>query len=223
MVGTIAQSQLTLRLALGFVFLIAAATKLRAPAAFVRGVLEYHVLPPPLGRIYGWLLPLVELSAALLLLSGFLLVVAEGAAVLMLSSFIVATVAVMIQGRSANCNCFGASQDRSRTGWLPLVRDLCLLAPAGWLMITTGTRHASPLQWPQDDAGLAAATLVLAGVLAAAFVLGDRGLAFLLGLADSGGAPGEQVLAGGSGAMGRTGGGMRRPWSPCVWWWPRGS
>ena len=39
------QVQLVLRLALGLVFLVSALAKLRDPSAFVRGVLESHVIP----------------------------------------------------------------------------------------------------------------------------------------------------------------------------------
>jgi uncharacterized membrane protein YphA (DoxX/SURF4 family) len=46
-----AQVLLVLRLTLGLIFLVSAITKLRHPAAFVRGVLEYRVLPHPLAMM----------------------------------------------------------------------------------------------------------------------------------------------------------------------------
>ncbi|MGI8915237.1 MAG: MauE/DoxX family redox-associated membrane protein [Chloroflexota bacterium] len=126
------QVQLVLRLTLGLVFLVSALTKLRDPSAFVRGVLDYQVLPRPLARVYGWLLPLIELSTALLLLSGFFLAVGAGLTVLMVVSFTVAIVINAARGRAPACHCFGESQV-SRVGWHTLVRDLLLLAPAIWL------------------------------------------------------------------------------------------
>jgi uncharacterized membrane protein YphA (DoxX/SURF4 family) len=131
---TLAQVQLVLRLTLGLIFFYSAVTKLRALAVFVRGVLDYAVLPRPLAQFYGRLLPFVELVTALLFLSGVLLLVATGVALLMLVSFAVAIAINAARGRAPACHCFGETL-ASRVGWHTLARDFVLIVPAGWLFM----------------------------------------------------------------------------------------
>ena len=47
---------LLVRLCLGGILLAAGAAKLTDRAGFVRAVLDFGVLPAPLGRLYGWCL-----------------------------------------------------------------------------------------------------------------------------------------------------------------------
>jgi len=61
---------LSARLLVGAVFLMASIIKLLNPRAFVQNVLNYHLLPTPLAKAYGFLLPLLEFGSALLLFSG---------------------------------------------------------------------------------------------------------------------------------------------------------
>jgi|GEM_PF-3956386 hypothetical protein len=61
------QLQTVVRVALGLIFLVSAAAKLRDPSRFVRGVLAYALLRGSLARLYGRMLPFVELGTALLL------------------------------------------------------------------------------------------------------------------------------------------------------------
>ncbi len=170
------QTQLVLRLVLGLIFLFSALAKLRAPAAFVQGVLDYHVLPAPLARIYGRLLPFVELGTALLFLSGFFLAVGAGLVVLMLVSFAIAIAINAQRGRAVACHCFG-EDSASSVGWHTLVRDLVLLLPGCWLLWTT-TRAALP-------APLAASSIVpaigIAVLLALSYALFVESLELVIG------------------------------------------
>ena len=171
---TIGQVQLVLRLTLGLIFLVSAITKLRDPAAFVRGVLEYRVLPRPLARVYGWLLPFVELGAGLLLLSGFIQAVAAGLAVLMLVSFAIAVSINAVRGRPAPCHCFGQASE-SRIGWHTVVRDLALLLPAIWLLLTVASGSRDAVDWTRLEPSTAPA-LGLAVLLTAIYWLVSQSL-----------------------------------------------
>jgi uncharacterized membrane protein YphA (DoxX/SURF4 family) len=173
------QVQLVLRLALGLIFFVSAVAKLRDPAAFVQGVLEYRVLPRRLAQLYGRLLPFAEIGTALLLLSGFFLAVAAALAVLMLASFATAVAVVTLQGREIGCHCFGQSAS-DRVGWHTLVRDLLLLLPAAWLLWGAAPRGMAPADWPNN--GLDAATVVLAVLLALGYWLVAEALDLLADL-----------------------------------------
>ncbi len=61
---------LFLRLARGATFLMSAIPKMAAPRQFANDVQQYKLLPRPLGSGFGYVLPYVELAAALMLLTG---------------------------------------------------------------------------------------------------------------------------------------------------------
>lgn len=185
------QVQLVLRLALGLIFLVSALSKLRDPATFVQGVLEYRVLPRRLAQLYGWLLPFVEIGTALLLLSGLSPLIATGAAVLLLLSFAAANGVVVIQGRQMNCHCFGATQHQ-RAGWPTLGRDLVLLAPTLWLLVLAVTHMANTGSWREATLGIGPESGILAIVLASSYLLVDHGLDVLLTMTDAVGHRGER-------------------------------
>jgi len=176
-----AQVQLVVRLTLGLIFLVSAVAKLRDPAAFVRGVLEYRVLPGSLARLYGWALPFVELGTALLLLSGFLFFLAVILVILMLASFAVAIIVVTMQGRQIGCNCFGTGHD-SRVGWHTLARDLLLLSSAVWLLGAIDPGLVGANAWLRRDLNVALPALLLAALIALAYWLVAEGLEMLASL-----------------------------------------
>lgn len=164
---TLLQVQLVLRLTLALIFLISAAAKLRAPAAFVQGVLEYRVLPRRLAQLYGRLPPFAELGTGLLL-SGLFLPTATGPAVLMLVSFAIAIAIVTAQGRTIGCHCLGAASVRP-IGWHTLTRNLLLLGCAAWLLVVSSGDGA----WaaPQGGIGSRIPAYVVAVLLVLAYWL----------------------------------------------------
>ncbi len=168
--STVDQVQLVLRLTLGLIFLVSALAKLRDPAAFVQGVLEYRVLPGRLARVYGQLLPFIELGTALLLFSGYFQAAAGGLAVLMLISFAIAVAIVSIQGREIGCHCFGQSST-GRVGWHTLARDLLLLAPALWLLASAAGVEGKRVAWAPGDVGANIAAVMLAVLIGLAYWL----------------------------------------------------
>lgn len=128
---------LLIGLPLGALFIASAVPKLRHPSAFALTVLQYDVLPPALGRLYAHLLPVLELLAALLLLSGVVMRLAALLAIALLISFIVAVGINLARGRTLDCGCFGASG--RHVGWRLLVEDIILLAMT--LLLVTGSNR----------------------------------------------------------------------------------
>jgi len=72
---------------LGVVFVASSVPKLCHPRGFILVVLESRVLYPPIARLYGWMLPPLELFIALLLLSGTMVPIAASIAALFIISF----------------------------------------------------------------------------------------------------------------------------------------
>lgn len=116
-------------IALGVTFLVSSVGKLRDRGAFVLGVLEYRVLPPPLAMAYGRVLPFVELVCGLALVAGLWPVWAGLLSAALLLSFLVAVAINLARGRRLDCHCFG-SQQSEPLGWTTLVRLSVLLVCA---------------------------------------------------------------------------------------------
>lgn len=125
---------LMLRLALGGLFLVAAAGKILDPVKFLGGISQY-------GLVSGWMLPF---SAAAMpgveILAGLGLVLnwkARANAILisgLLVVFMAAMGSAMARGLELDCSCFDLLGAGSATvGWGTQLRDLALLIPALWL------------------------------------------------------------------------------------------
>jgi peroxiredoxin len=97
---------LAARLALGAVFALAAAGKLRAPG-LTRDTLEDFGLPRRAAGPGAWVLPLAELATAGLLLFDATAVVGAIAALALLAAFSAAIAVNLARGRRPDCNCFG--------------------------------------------------------------------------------------------------------------------
>ena len=155
-----------LRLILGAVFLMSALTKVTAPGRFAEDVRQYRILPGPLATVFAWSLPFLELSAALLLIGGFLVTWASLAVVAMLLTFMLAVGIAMARGDSLSCACFGLLY-RERVGWATQARDGVLLAMALFVFLFDGgsltvADMAADLRSPGHVLGLAATAAVLA-------------------------------------------------------------
>ena len=153
---------------------MSAVPKMASPRQFANDVQQYKLLPRPLGSAFGYVLPYVELAAALMLLTG---VCSSWAALLvvgMLVSFMIAVGVGMIRKLNLNCNCFGLLY-RERVGWSTQVRDGILLTMA-LLIVFGGTGDltlTNMLAEPERSSnvlGLAATTLTLVLGLTVAFL-----------------------------------------------------
>jgi uncharacterized membrane protein YphA (DoxX/SURF4 family) len=125
------------RLILAGVFLTAGVLKAADPQDSVAAVRAYELLPASWATVIGWGLPFAEIALGLLLAIGLLTRPVAIAAAALLTSFIIAVVSAAARGLSVDCGCFGGG------GTLPpgqahytgeIIRDLGLLALAGWLV-----------------------------------------------------------------------------------------
>lgn len=79
-----------LRVMLGILFILSAASKLPHQVEFIKVVTGYHLLPESVAHLYGSILPWLELAVGCLLIIGLFSRYAAGAIILMVISFIVA-------------------------------------------------------------------------------------------------------------------------------------
>jgi hypothetical protein len=107
---------LLVQLSLGLVFLAAFVTKVRAPAAFLRGVAEHEILPPPLARAAGALLIPTEGFLGLAHLTGWMLIPALFLGLATLSAFALAVGVNLRRRRDLPCHCFGSGNGERISG-----------------------------------------------------------------------------------------------------------
>jgi Methylamine utilisation protein MauE len=164
---------LTLRAALGLLFAVAAAHKLRDPRRFAATLAEYRVLPAGLAGAASALLVALELAVVAALVVDRRLGLAGAAALLGLYAGAMAT--NLARGRRhIDCGCAGPAARRPISGWL-VVRNVMLACVALAGLAPIGPRT---LLWI-DGCTVVAATATLAACWTAA----DRLLALAPGLA----------------------------------------
>ena len=122
-----------LRLLLAAVFAVAGASKLPDPAASVRAVRAYRLLPEAAvnGVAYG--LPMLELALAVLLLVGLVTRLAALLSAALLVVFLTGIASVAVRGLSIDCGCFGGggAVAAGHTRYTAeILRDSALLAAA---------------------------------------------------------------------------------------------
>jgi uncharacterized membrane protein YphA (DoxX/SURF4 family) len=115
------------RLALGGLFLWAAATKVPDMAAFAETVANYRLLPAALVPAASSAVIGVEIAAGLLLLSGRLARGAALAASALLLVFTAGLAQALLRGIDLRCGCFGGTENAT---WWTVLRDLVMLAGA---------------------------------------------------------------------------------------------
>jgi hypothetical protein len=135
------------RFAVGVVFVVSAASKLRGAAAlreFVRSLRRMDVLPPAMvGPVAA-----VVVAAEVVVVALLVMPVTAGAvagfalAALLLAGFGVAIVVSVRRGRRVACRCFGSSA--TPLGPWHLVRNAALLAVAGLGLAAAGLVATSP-------------------------------------------------------------------------------
>jgi uncharacterized membrane protein YphA (DoxX/SURF4 family) len=131
------------RLVLGAVLVVAGALKIADPQASVAAVRAYELLPTGLATIVGWGLPFLELVLGLLLLTGIAVRPTALATAVLLAVFVAAVASAAARGLSIDCGCFGGggAVPPGQTAYAAeIVRDLGLLAAAGWLVARPQSR-----------------------------------------------------------------------------------
>src|SRR3954451_13128146 len=95
------------RLVLGGVLVVAGVLKLPDPAAAVRAVRAYRLLPEPLVGPVALGLPVLEIAVGLALLAGVFVRTAAIAAAALLVVYLVAVGSAWARGLQIDCVCFG--------------------------------------------------------------------------------------------------------------------
>ena len=133
---------MVISMALGSGLLAGAIPKLQNPRRFILITLEYRVLPPVLARLYGWIVPMAELSLAILLMTGVEIQYSAIIAALLWFSFTIAVATNLARGRDLDCGCFGEAAHRE-IGWGLLIQDCIFIGAA--IGLTALTWHWNAL------------------------------------------------------------------------------
>ena len=121
------------RLALGAVFLYAAATKVPDMASFARDFANFRIVPPGLVPYGASAVVGIEVVVGLALASGLGARAAGLTACGMLVVFVGALAQALLRGIDLRCGCFGGDE---LVSWWTVARDAMLLVPAAivvWL------------------------------------------------------------------------------------------
>jgi uncharacterized membrane protein YphA (DoxX/SURF4 family) len=121
---------LAARLVVGGVWIVAGALKLPDPAASVRAVRAYDLLPESIVPTIGHLLPVLEVVVGLCLVLGALTRLAGVVSALLFVAFIIGIASVWSRGIRIECGCFGGGgYDENATSAYPweIARDVGLL------------------------------------------------------------------------------------------------
>jgi uncharacterized membrane protein YphA (DoxX/SURF4 family) len=144
------------RLLLGVVFVVAGALKLPDPAAAVRAVRAYQLLPEPLVAPVSFGLPVVEIAVGLALVAGVFVRTAALAAAVLLVVFLAGVGSAWARGLQIDCGCFGDGGQvaAGETAYpLEVLRDGALLVIAFALARWPASRLAlggRPVAVPSD-------------------------------------------------------------------------
>jgi protein-disulfide isomerase/uncharacterized membrane protein YphA (DoxX/SURF4 family) len=137
---------LAARLLLAATWAWAAVAKMGDPAASVRAVRAYRILPEWLAKAVGYGLPFLELGLAVLLLIGLATRVAAIVSSALLVVFLAGIVSAAVRGLQIECGCFGgggqlgAGRSTAYTG--EILRDTGLLIVSALLVWAYRTRYA---------------------------------------------------------------------------------
>ncbi|WP_232828301.1 MauE/DoxX family redox-associated membrane protein [Kribbella monticola] len=136
---------LVARLVLGGVMVVAGALKVPDPETATQAVRAYELLPASLDAPVGLILPFLEIAIGLLLIVGFGVRWAAFAAGVFMVVFIAAVSSAWARGLAIDCGCFGGGGQVApgQTKYLQeILRDVGLLALAGWLWFTPQSKFA---------------------------------------------------------------------------------
>ncbi len=125
------------RLLVGGVWIVAGLLKLPDPAASVRAVRAYQLLPEAIVPTVGYALPIVEVLLGVTLVLGLLVRIGGVLSGLILLAFIVGISSAWARGLQIDCGCFGGggfdAEAKQKYPW-ELARDFGLLLASAWLV-----------------------------------------------------------------------------------------
>ena len=121
------------RLGLGAVFVVAGILKLPDPAAAVRAVRAYRLLPEAMVSSVAFGMPIVEIAVGLLLVLGVFVRTAAIATAVLLIVYVAAISSAWVRGLQIDCGCFskGGAVAAGETAYpAEIARDVGLLIVA---------------------------------------------------------------------------------------------
>ena len=143
------------RLVVGVVDLLAGLAKFSDPAANVRQVRAFQILPEAVVPTVGHALPTAELIIGGALILGLLTRLFAVIGALFFIAFIIGIAAAWARGLEINCGCFGSQgvpEHPERQYAIDIARDIGLLLCCVWLIIWPRTRLAlDNLLFPQHE------------------------------------------------------------------------
>jgi hypothetical protein len=151
---------LVAQLALGGVFLVSSASKLRDPRRFARGLTEYQVLPAGWANAAAGFVIGLEISLALAHLAGQLLTFALPLGLALLATFGVAVGLNLKRGRALPCHCFG--QGSETISGATLVRLALLASGEVFLWKVHHPVYVQSIAFPELTFGMFWAAFLLA-------------------------------------------------------------
>jgi protein-disulfide isomerase len=141
----------------------AALTKIGDPAATVRAVRAYRILPELVVVPFAHALPPIELAVAVLLLTGIALRFAAALSAGLLAMFVIGIASAWARGLKIDCGCFGGGGPTANPAYLgELLRDGLLLAVAvvvGLIGHSAWSVQARQVDLPKEPRGATRAQL----------------------------------------------------------------
>ncbi|MBC8069437.1 MAG: DoxX family protein [Deltaproteobacteria bacterium] len=136
------------RIVVAGVFIVAATPKIDDLVGFAADIRNYQVFPEWSLHVIAATVPMIELLAALALVSGRERVARAGAIVLggLTVAFIGLIASVIVRGIDLQCGCFGKQDAADAVGWPTLVRDVALLAGIAIAMLRPRATAGAPAQ-----------------------------------------------------------------------------
>lgn len=131
-----------LRLVVAGVLLAAAAPKLADPVAFAAKLPNYRLFPDVLVNVVATTAPMLELLAALALLTGRLYRGGVWLSVGLMATFTALIGSALARGIDLDCGCFGSAVQAEPVGALDLVRNIVLLGLTVALALDLGREPA---------------------------------------------------------------------------------
>ncbi|MCA9717380.1 MAG: DoxX family membrane protein [Myxococcales bacterium] len=116
------------RVIVAVVFIAAALPKIVDPAGFAEDIRNYEVFPLWSSNLLAGVVPMLELTGAIAILTGWK---RRGAALLLgllTASFIALIASAIARDLNIDCGCFGQQSEAQAVGWPRLLEDVGLLA-----------------------------------------------------------------------------------------------
>jgi putative oxidoreductase len=130
-----------LSLVVGGAFVYAGAIKIGAPQSLADTVSEFGILPNFAIVTFALGLPVFEILAGLLLVSGWRSRIGALAVGIAIICYVGAIGAALARGLTINCGCFGAAPATRAGMWLDLARDLAILGAVTSIYLTSLPRE----------------------------------------------------------------------------------